>query len=139
MHHTLEVAIGADVPVRLDPRLIATAVAHLLENAAHYSPSGSAITIEAGVTGDGLRIRVSDRGPGLDPTDVPHIFDRFYRGSAASTRSSGSGMGLWIVRRLLAVESGRVWAENRPDGGTHFTIVIPVLHKDAAVETGANA
>jgi two-component system sensor histidine kinase KdpD len=139
MNHTIEVAIGSDVPVRLDPRLIATALAQLLENAAHYSPSGTAVTVEAGVTGDGLRIRVSDRGPGIDPTDAPHIFDRFYRGRAARTRSSGSGMGLWIVRRLLAVEGGRVWAENRPDGGAHFTIVIPVPHKNEDVETGVNA
>jgi two-component system sensor histidine kinase KdpD len=130
--HPLDVHIDADVPVRVDPRLTATAVAHLLENAAQYAPAGTVIDVSAGVSNDELRIMVRDRGPGIDPADLPHLFERFYRGAAAKARASGTGMGLWIARGLLAAEHGHVWADNCPDGGAEFTVAIPALVKNAA-------
>ena len=104
--HRLDVKVDPDVPVRLDPRLTATALAHLLENAAQYTPSGSTIDVQATMTDDGLVIEVRDHGPGIAPADLPHLFERFYRGDAARARASGTGMGLWIARGLLAVERG---------------------------------
>jgi two-component system sensor histidine kinase KdpD len=124
--HKLDVFIDPDIPVRLDPRLTATALAHLLENAAQYSPSGSTIQVTAGVGADSLTIAVRDHGPGIAAADLPRVFDRFYRGAAATSRTPGTGMGLWIVRGLLALENGQVWAENRSDGGAQFTIAVPV-------------
>jgi len=128
--HQVTVSIEQDVPVRLDPRLTASALAHLLENAAQYSPGGSSIDVDARMSGDGLAVAVRDHGPGIAPADLPHLFERFYRGAAAKTRASGTGMGLWIVRGLLAVEQGRVWAENCADGGARFTIVVPAVVKE---------
>jgi two-component system sensor histidine kinase KdpD len=122
--HGVEVTIEPDVPVRLDPRLTATALAHLLENAAQYSAPGSIVHVTARVGKDGLVIGVRDHGSGIAPSDLPHLFERFYRGAAAKSRTSGTGMGLWIVRGLLAVENGRVWAENCVDGA-QFTIAVP--------------
>ena len=136
--HHVEIAIDLDVPVRLDPRLTAAALAHLLENAAQYSPPGSRIEVSAGVTDQGLTIRVRDHGPGIGPADLPRLFERFYRGAAATKRVSGTGMGLWIVRGLLAVEQGSVWAENSPDGGAQFTIVVPVSVKEAEPATSSS-
>jgi two-component system sensor histidine kinase KdpD len=127
--HRIDVKVDPDVPVQLDPRLTATALAHLLENAGQYAPRGSAIDVQATIADDGLVIRVRDHGPGIAPADLPHLFDRFYRGDASTTRASGTGMGLWIARGLLAVERGRVWAENCPDGGAKFTIAIPAARK----------
>jgi two-component system sensor histidine kinase KdpD len=124
-NHTVEVTIEPDVPVRLDPRLTATALAHLLENAAQYSPAGTSVQVDAGVGDDGLTLRVRDHGPGIAATELPHLFERFYRGAAAGSRTSGTGMGLWIVRGLLAAEKGRVWAEDCVDGGAQFTIIVP--------------
>jgi two-component system sensor histidine kinase KdpD len=132
--HQVDLHIEQDVPVRLDPRLTATALAHLLENAAQYAPAGSPIGVEVRVTADGLVIEVRDRGPGIAPADLPRLFERFYRGEAAKSRTSGTGMGLWIARGLLAVAQGRVWAENCPDGGARFTITVP-----AAVRTSEPA
>jgi signal transduction histidine kinase len=109
-------------------------VAHLLENAAQYSPPGSPIEVTSRLAEEGLVFVVRDHGPGIDGADLPHLFDRFYRGAAAKARTSGTGMGLWIVRGLLAVEQGRVWAENASDGGARFTIVVPVTVKEGAVE-----
>lgn len=132
--HKVDVNVDPDVPVRLDPRLTATALAHLLENAAQYAPSGSTINVHASLTDEGLAIRVRDHGPGIAPADLPHVFERFYRGDAAKTRASGTGMGLWIARGLLAVQQGRIWAENCPDGGAQFTIVVPAAAKEAEPE-----
>jgi two-component system sensor histidine kinase KdpD len=123
--HQLEVDIAPDVPVRLDPRLTATALAHLLENAAQYAPAGTTIHLHVRITDEGLVVTVRDHGPGIAAADAPHLFERFYRGATAKARTSGTGMGLWIAKGLLAVEGGRVRAENCPDGGAQFTIVVP--------------
>jgi two-component system sensor histidine kinase KdpD len=127
--HLVTVAFDPDVPVRLDPRVTATALAHLLENAAHYTPDGSTIDVVARVADATLTIQVRDHGPGIPPGELPRLFERFFRGVAAKARASGTGMGLWIVRGLLAAEQGRVWAENCPDGGAQFTIAVPVSVK----------
>ena len=111
--------------VRLDPRLTAAALSHLLENAAQYSPVGSPIDVRASVTDDGLMIAVRDGGPGIAASDLPHVFERLYRGVNAKQRRSGTGMGLAIARGVLAVERGRIAAENCADGGARFTIVVP--------------
>jgi two-component system sensor histidine kinase KdpD len=130
--HTVTVTIDTDVPVQIDPRLTATAVAHLLENAAQYAPARTAIDVTTRLTPEGLEIRVRDQGPGIAPADLPHLFERFYRGAAAKARTSGTGMGLWIARGLLAAARGRVWAENCPDGGAQFSLVVPVAVKELA-------
>jgi two-component system sensor histidine kinase KdpD len=124
-NHNVEVTIEPDVPVRLDPRLTATALAYLLENAAQYSPPGSPIHVAARVGDEGLAIEVRDRGAGISAGDLPHLFERFYRGTAAKSRTSGTGMGLWIIRGLLAAQSNHVWAENCAEGGAQFTMAVP--------------
>ncbi len=127
--HRLEVVINDDTPVRLDPRLTASALAHVIENAAQYAPADSAITITTAVNGDGLTITVRDRGPGIATADLPRLFERFFRGTAAKAHTSGTGMGLSIARGLLAAEEGRIWGENHAGGGAEFTIVVPAEAK----------
>jgi len=124
-HHRLEIEVDPDTPVRIDPRLTASAIAHVIENAAQYAPPESAISVKAAVTPDSLVVTVRDRGPGIAPADLPRLFQRFYRGAAAKAHGAGTGMGLAISRGLLAAENGRIWGENAPDGGAQFTIVVP--------------
>jgi two-component system sensor histidine kinase KdpD len=131
-YHHLDVASEAEQLVRLDPRLTASALAHLLENAAQYTPPGSSIAVNISVLADGLEITVRDHGQGIDPADLPHVFERFYRGRAAPRRISGTGMGLSIARGLLAAERGSIEVENCRDGGARFTIVVPAETKRAA-------
>jgi two-component system sensor histidine kinase KdpD len=119
------VAADADRLVRLDPRLTAAALSQLLGNAAQYSPAGSPIEVRASVAEDGLTIAVRDHGPGIPDADLPHVFERFYRGVNVKDRRSGTGMGLAIAKGVLAVERGRIAAENCLDGGVRFTIVVP--------------
>jgi K+-sensing histidine kinase KdpD len=125
-HHLVHVEGTPDESVvRLDPRLTSAALAHLLENAAQYSPPGSEIWIRRYVSDEGLRISVEDQGPGISAVDLPRLFERFYRGGEARTYSSGTGMGLSITRGLLAAENGRVWAENGPKRGAVFSLIVP--------------
>jgi K+-sensing histidine kinase KdpD len=127
--HSLDVHIDPDIPLELDPRPVATAIAYVLENAAQYTPEGLAIRVDASVSPEGLVVRVRDHGSGVAAADLPHLFERFYRGAAARPRSSGTGMGLSIARGLLASVGGRIRAENHPEGGAMFTIVVPAASR----------
>jgi two-component system sensor histidine kinase KdpD len=121
----VEVSADADRLVRLDPRLTAAALSHLLENAAKYSPPGTPIDVHASVGAGGLTVAVRDAGPGIPAADLPHVFERFYRGANVKDRRSGTGMGLAIAKGLLAVQHGQIAAANSPDGGVCFTLVVP--------------
>ena len=123
--HELRVEADAELEVEIDPRLSSVALSHVIENAAQYSPADEPILVRAQVTGDGLHISVTDRGPGLDPGELEHLFERFYRGRAARQATFGTGMGLSITRGLLNAAGGRIWAENEPEGGACFSLVVP--------------
>jgi two-component system sensor histidine kinase KdpD len=140
VHHTLaRHRVVADAPaahlVQVDPRLTSAALAHLLENAAQYSPPGATIAVRASLTPDGVTIIVEDEGPGIAQGELPHLFERFFRGRAASGRTVGAGMGLAISRGLLAVQGGTVQAENRTDGGARFSITVSAAVRAVAAET----
>jgi len=130
---TVRVEAPSDAEVQVDPRLASAALAHLLENAAQYSPSGQPISVKATAGAGGLEVSVTDYGPGLDPGELDHLFERFYRGRVARQSSFGTGMGLAITRGLLAAAGGRVWAENALGAGARFTIGIPGATRAAAV------
>ncbi len=130
--HALRVDADAEREAEIDPRLTSVALSHVLENAAQYSPADREILVHAHVEDDGLHVEVTDRGPGLDPNELEHLFERFYRGQSARLRTFGTGMGLSITRGLLAAAGGRIWAENI-SGGARFTMVIPGAVRRAMV------
>ncbi len=131
--HQLSVHNGAErALVRLDPRLTSAALAHLVENAAQYSPAGSTITVSIALADHELNIAVRDQGAGVAPQDLDRVFERFYRGVDARRQRFGTGMGLAITRGLLVAERGQVRAENDPRGGAVFTIAVPVETRTTA-------
>jgi two-component system sensor histidine kinase KdpD len=132
--HRLEIDAVTGVAVETDPRLTSSALAHLLENAAAYSPRGSTIEVRGSADGDGLRLSVRDHGPGFAREDVDHLFQPFYRGTSARQTATGTGMGLAITRGLLAVEGGRVWGEN-VGPGARFSIVVPARVRPMEVQS----
>lgn len=123
--HPLEVDAESEREVQVDPKLTSVALSHLLENAARYSPAGTPIHVRGAAEGDGLLLAVTHHGPGLDPGELDHLFERFYRGRRARQVTIGTGMGLSITRGLLAAEGGRVWAGNVPGAGARFSVVVP--------------
>jgi len=88
---------------------------------------GPAPSVVEGPAHDGVRITVRDTGEGIPAEDLPHIFDRFWRGDRSRSRASGagSGLGLAIARQLVYVHGGRIGAESEPGQGTTFTIELP--------------
>jgi two-component system sensor histidine kinase KdpD len=99
--HPFDVDADGETQVDLDPRIASAALAHLLENAARYSAATQPILVRASVEHVGLHVSVEDRGPGLDASELEHLFERFFRGHAARQIASGTGMGLAITRGLL--------------------------------------
>ena len=84
------------------------------------------VTVDMAATADGARIEVTDTGIGIDLAELPHIFERFYRGSRSNeARGSGSGLGLAIVRSIVEMHGGRVAVESRVGGGSRFTVTLP--------------
>ena len=123
--HIVREDLQVDDPSYVDPRLTATALARLLENAAQHAPAGSTIDLMTRREEGALLVLVRDHGPGIPARDLPHLFERFYRGTGGARRPAGTGMGLWIARGLLAAAGAHVWGENAPDGGALFTIRLP--------------
>ena len=121
--------VGIDMPddmllVPLDSVLFEQVLINLLENAIKYAPPASPIDIRAAANGDSVTLDVADRGPGIPPGDEQRIFEKFYR--AAGSGASGAGLGLAICWGIVAAHGGRIWASNRPGGGSIFHIVLPL-------------
>jgi two-component system sensor histidine kinase KdpD len=123
--HLLRVEADADRVVHVDARLASVALAHLIENAARYSPADREIVVEGRTDESGIRMSVADGGPGIDPAEVDHLFDRFYRGQRAQRTTPGTGMGLAIARGLLTAIGGRVWADTATGTGARFSLTVP--------------
>jgi signal transduction histidine kinase len=117
-----------DHPVRIrhDPQRIGQVVANLVANAVKFTPKGGVVTVDVAGTTDGARIVVSDTGVGIDPSELPHIFERFYRGNQSNeTRGSGSGLGLAIVHSIVDMHGGTVAVESRLGLGSRFIVDLP--------------
>ena len=106
--------------VEAAPDRVGRAVNNLLDNAAKHSPRGGLVevSVERGV------VTVRDHGPGVAAADVPHVFDRFYRGAGARDRP-GSGLGLAIVRQVAEAHGGTVAVDDAPGGGARFRLTLP--------------
>ncbi|CAM5449794.1 two-component sensor histidine kinase [Streptomyces narbonensis] len=98
-------------------------VANLVGNALRHG--GAPVTVRVYEEGDRFVTEVADRGPGIDPDVLPHVFDRFYKADPARTRSAGSGLGLAITLENVRLHGGTVEAGNRPEGGAVFTVRMP--------------
>ena len=121
---------GIALATRLDPvtawadrTRVAQILANLLSNALKYTPAGGLARLEVTADGTWALIRVSDSGPGIAADELPHIFDRFFRGRTA--RPAGSGIGLTVVAELAAAHGGTAEAASQPGCGATFTIRLP--------------
>ncbi len=115
--------IGSETPpVEVDAGQVERVLANLIDNALHYSPSGSGVVVRAEPGATELRLHVVDRGPGLPDKEREALFKPFERGAAAQR---GSGLGLAIARGFAEANGGRLWAQNDPAGG-HLVLSLPL-------------
>jgi hypothetical protein len=95
-------------------------------NAVKFTPRDGSVSVDVAATPDGAQIEVIDTGVGIDARELPHIFERFYRGSRANeARGSGSGLGLAIVRSIVDMHGGTVEVESQVGVGSRFLVTLP--------------
>jgi signal transduction histidine kinase len=116
-------AAGPVPEVDVDPMRIGEVLANLLTNAIRHTPRGGSVRVTVGPDPAGVAFAVSDTGPGIDPRDLPHVFDRFVK----SADSGGAGLGLAIARSLVEAHGGRIAAESVPGQGTTMRFVLPAV------------
>jgi signal transduction histidine kinase len=127
----LSVEMSNDLPViAIDPVRIRQVLSNLLDNAIRHTANEGHILVQARCDANGVTIAVQDDGEGISPSDMPHIFERFYRADRARGRknhgqNSGSGLGLSIARRLVELHHGTIAVQSTLGRGTTFTIWLP--------------
>jgi two-component system sensor histidine kinase KdpD len=129
-HHVVIGIEEPDTPAWFDPQLLGRVLRHLLENAARYCPPGSRIALRSRRIGNKLEFSVEDNGPGIDPVDLPLIFEKFYRGKKSAGK--GTGMGLAIARAIVSVHGGYIEATSSPAEGTVFRFWVPLVEKESS-------
>jgi two-component system, OmpR family, sensor histidine kinase KdpD len=123
--HAVKISVAKDLPVVfVDAHLIEQALAALLSNAAAHGVSNQPIEVSAARDASMVVFSVADHGPGLAPGEENKVFEKFYRGPG--TPAGGLGLGLSIARQLVEAHSGQIVAQNRAEGGSRFSIRLPI-------------
>jgi two-component system sensor histidine kinase KdpD len=137
--HPVTTSIAADLPpAALDFVLAEQVLFNLLDNAAKYTPPGTLIEIVAKAQGDDAVLSVRDEGPGISVSDLPHVFEKFYRAAEGDRRGTGTGLGLAIARGFVEAQGGTIVARNRTDRqGAEFVISFPLATGVAPMAKGA--
>jgi signal transduction histidine kinase len=118
-----------------DPIRVEQVLANLVDNAIKYSPRGGPIRVRIWPTADGrVGLSVSDRGNGIPPEAIDHLFERFYRVEGAVAGVKGAGLGLFICKSLVEAHGGQISVESAPGVGTTFSFTLPALAERADAE-----
>jgi signal transduction histidine kinase len=121
----VSIARGVD-PANLDAPRIGRVLNNLIGNALRYTPSGGQVDVSARREGSKVVLEIADTGEGIDPKDLPHVFERFYRGEKSRNRGTGgAGLGLAIAHGIVQAHGGDIRVESQSGSGTRFTIAIP--------------
>jgi heavy metal sensor kinase len=127
---TIEYAPPAeDLLIRGDNRRLQRVVANLLDNAIKYTPSGGSVLLSVKGGPDYVTVSITDSGSGMERGDLPHIFERFYRGER-SRSTPGNGLGLSLAQAIVKAHGGRIDVESNPEKGSTFLIVLPRARAD---------
>jgi two-component system, OmpR family, sensor histidine kinase VicK len=117
--------------VRVDPVRLEQAILALVDNAVKYDPERQRVTLGSACSEGESRVDVGDRGPGIPETELPHIFERFYR--LAGAEEQGSGLGLSIAQTIVEAHGGRIEAQSQPGEGTRMSFILPLLQEGSKV------
>jgi two-component system, OmpR family, sensor histidine kinase KdpD len=125
------ISLPPDLPmVPLDGALAEQIFVNLLENSLKYTSPGASLAIAARLTNQEIEVEMTDAGPGFPPEDLQRIFEMFYRGSRDLDKK-GYGLGLSICRAIVETHGGKIWAENRPEGGAVVRFTLPLSEQEA--------
>jgi signal transduction histidine kinase len=123
----IHLSTDGPVPFRADAEDLQLVWTNLLENAVRYSPEGASVEITVANDEESAKVIFQDHGTGIAASDLPHIFERFYRGDPSRNRATGgSGLGLAIAKALVEAYGGSITAESAPGQGTRMTVEFPV-------------
>jgi signal transduction histidine kinase len=127
-NHTLSLDLQPDLPaIHADRDRLTQVASNLLNNAVKYSPTGGRITVRSRAEGDQVRIEVRDEGLGIPPEALETIFERYSRVDSQATKDiPGTGLGLPIVRQIVHLHGGKVWAESELGRGSVFHVALPL-------------
>jgi signal transduction histidine kinase len=114
-------------PVEADPNQLHRTLTILVDNAIKYSEEGSPIALELSRENGHAVVGVTDRGCGIPPGEIPHIFDRFYR-AEGSSRADGTGLGLALAKEITDHMGGEIRVDSRPEAGSTFSLLLPLAH-----------
>jgi two-component system phosphate regulon sensor histidine kinase PhoR len=125
---SIDIAVATNLPViRADETRLQEVLYNLLDNSLKYTQPGGKIRLQAQRSGDEIALSVSDTGPGISETDLPRVFERFYRADKARSRElGGTGLGLSIVKHIAQMHGGRVEAESMLGRGTTIRVLLPL-------------
>jgi signal transduction histidine kinase len=113
-------------PAEIDSERMAQVLSNLLDNALRHTPAGGQISVAVETDADGIAVAVTDTGPGVPAEQLPHLFQRFWRGDPSrSRRTGGSGLGLAIAQRIVEEHGGQIEAENAPGTGLRVRFTLP--------------
>jgi two-component system, OmpR family, sensor histidine kinase KdpD len=137
--HRVELELASELPMLdVDAVLFEQVLFNLLDNAAKYSPEGTTIRVRSWRDGDAVCLQILDEGEGIPPTDLEHIFDKFYRAEKGDQVRAGTGLGLAISRGFIEAMHGTIMAANRSDrSGAVFAIRLPIPPAGAQLDTAA--
>jgi signal transduction histidine kinase len=123
--HIIKVNFPEKFPVILaDEDRISQVISNLISNAIKYSPDGE-ICISGQVRPEQVIVCVKDQGPGIDPGDIPYVFDRFYRSDKAVRKTKGAGLGLYLAKSIVEAHGGRIWVDPHPGSGASICFSLP--------------
>jgi signal transduction histidine kinase len=132
----LTLDVPDDIPILLiDGTRIAQVLDNLLANASKYAP-GAPVSIRARKTDDHVIVEVCDQGPGISPEYLPHLFQRFYRIPDGGQSVRGTGLGLYICRKIVEAHGGQIGVESELGKGTCFSFILPLQPAQSNVEGG---
>jgi len=129
---SLETRIEPSAPrAHCAPEKVERVLYNLLTNALRHTPADGSVAVVVHPDGNQVAVAVEDSGDGVDSETAERMFERFWRGEASRT-TSGSGLGLAIARGLVEAQGGRIWTENRPQGGARVVFTLPATESAAA-------
>jgi two-component system, NtrC family, sensor histidine kinase KinB len=130
-----EMVNGDNITIRADPVKLSWVISNLIANALRYTPEGGSIQVSSACDTEGLRLRVTDTGPGVPPELRQHLFERFAQWNVNGMAPGSAGLGLAIAKEIVEAHGGRIFVDSAAERGTSFTVELPAMQDQLWLES----